>query len=142
MTILPPKKDINAVLMLYWGWADLLQHVGMVRYYKEQYKSVSLVCLPHQKIFLEALYPDFNLFFVSCPDGVSSKDIDKLSKKLFDEDYLFLNEGKMTFSSQAFLVMQARGDAYMLAPLPSFVFFLTLLDEHIFYKTENIIFDH
>jgi hypothetical protein len=94
MTILPPKKDINAVLMLYWGWADLLQHVGMVRYYKEQYKSVSLVCLPHQKIFLEALYPDFNLFFVSCPDGTSSKDIDKLSKKLFDEDYLFLNEGK------------------------------------------------
>jgi len=94
MTTLPPKKDINAVLMLYWGWTDLLQHVGMVRYYQTQYKSISLICLPHQKEFLESLYPDINLFFISCPDGTSSNDIDKLAKKLFDEDYLFLNEGK------------------------------------------------
>jgi len=94
MTTLPSKKDINAVLMLYWGWTDLIQLVGMVRYYQTQYKSVSLICLPHQKEFLEALYPDFNLIFVSCPDGTASNDIDKLAKKLFDEDYLFLNEGK------------------------------------------------
>ena len=93
MTILPPKKDINAALMLYWGWTDLLQHVGMVRYYQTQYKSISLICLSHQREFIEALYPDINLFFVSCPDGTSSNDIDLLCKKLFDEDYLFLNEG-------------------------------------------------
>lgn len=93
MTILPPEKDIDAAMMLYWGWTDLLQHVGMVRYYKQKYKSVSLICLPHQREFLESLYPDFNLFFVSCPDGTSSSDIDHLAKKLFDDNYLFLNEG-------------------------------------------------
>lgn len=84
------NKDINSVLMLHWGWTDLLQHVGMVRYYKEQYKSVSLVCLPHQKIFLEALYPDFDLIFVSCPDR---GQIDLEVKRLFDDDYLFLFDG-------------------------------------------------
>lgn len=76
--------------MLHWGWTDLLQHVGMVRYYKEQYKSVSLVCLPHQKIFLEALYPDFNLIFVPCPDR---GQIDLEVRRLFDNDYLILFDG-------------------------------------------------
>ena len=84
------NKDIDAVLMLHWGWTDLLQHVGMVRYYKEQYKSVSLVCLPHQKIFLEALFPDFELIFVPCPD---KGQIDLEVRRLFDDDYLFLFDG-------------------------------------------------
>jgi len=84
------NKDIDAVLMLHWGWTDLLQHVGMVRYYKEQYKSVSLVCLPHQKVFLEALYPDFDLIFVPCPDR---GQIDLEVRRLFDDDYLFLFDG-------------------------------------------------
>jgi len=84
------NKDIDAVLMLHWGWTDLLQHVGMVRYYKEQYKSVSLVCLPHQKIFLEALFPDFELIFVPCPDR---GQIDLEVRRLFDDDYLFLFDG-------------------------------------------------
>ena len=84
------NKDIDAVLMLHWGWTDLLQHVGMVRYYKEQYKSVSLVCLLHQKIFLEALFPDFDLIFVPCPD---KGQIDLEVRRLFDDDYLFLFDG-------------------------------------------------
>tara|TARA_B100002019_G_scaffold79036_1_gene68249 strand:+ start:538 stop:1371 length:834 start_codon:yes stop_codon:yes gene_type:complete len=83
-------SQIDAVLMLHWGWTDLLQHVGMVRYYKEMYNSISLVCLPHQRIFLEALYPDFNLIFVPCPD---KGEIDDLVKRLFNEDYLFLFDG-------------------------------------------------
>lgn len=90
MTTLPTSKDIDAVLMLHWGWTDLLQHVGMVRYYQTQYKSVSLICLPHQREFLEALYPDFNLIFVPCPD---QGEIDLVSSRLFDEDYLFLLDG-------------------------------------------------
>lgn len=90
MTTLPISKDIDAVLMLHWGWTDLLQHVGMVRYYQTQYKSVSLICLPHQKQFLEALYPDFDLIFVPCPD---QGEIDLVSRRLFDEDYLFLLDG-------------------------------------------------
>lgn len=90
MTTLLPEKDTNAVLMLHWGWTDLLQHVGMVRYYKEKYKSVSLICLPHQKEFLEALYPDFDLIFVPCPDR---GEIDLVARRLFDEDYLFLMNG-------------------------------------------------
>lgn len=90
MTTLPNDKDINVVLMLHWGWTDLLQHVGMVRFYKEKYKSVSLICLPHQREFLEALYPDFNLIFVPCPD---QGEIDLVVKRLFDEDYLFLIDG-------------------------------------------------
>lgn len=84
------NKDIDAVLMLHWGWTDLLQHVGMVRYYKEQYKSVSLVCLLHQKIFLEALFPDFEFIFVPCPDR---GQIDLEVRRLFDDDYLFLFDG-------------------------------------------------
>jgi len=90
MTILPFDKNIDAVLMLHWGWSDLLQHVGMVRYYKEKYKSVSLICLPHQREFLEALYPDFDLIFVPCPDR---GEIDLVARRLFDEDYLFLIDG-------------------------------------------------
>lgn len=90
MTTLPTDKNINAVLMLHWGWTDLLQHVGMVRYYKTLYKSISLVCLPHQKEFLEALYPDFDLIFVPCPDR---GEIDLVARRLFDEDYLFLLDG-------------------------------------------------
>jgi hypothetical protein len=90
MTTLPINEDIDAVLMLHWGWTDLLQHVGMVRYYQTQYKSVSLICLPHQKQFLEALYPDFDLIFVPCPD---QGEIDLVSRRLFDEDYLFLLDG-------------------------------------------------
>lgn len=90
MTTLPISEDIDAVLMLHWGWTDLLQHVGMVRYYQTQYKSVSLICLPHQKQFLEALYPDFDLIFVPCPD---QGEIDLVSRRLFDEDYLFLLDG-------------------------------------------------
>lgn len=90
MTTLPSDKNINAVLMLHWGWTDLLQHVGMVRYYQTLYKSVSLICLPHQKEFLEALYPDFNLIFVPCPD---QGEIDFVARKLFDDDYLFLMDG-------------------------------------------------
>lgn len=90
MTTSPPEKDIDTVLMLHWGWTDLLQHVGMVRYYKEKYKSVSLICLPHQKEFLEALYPDFDLIFVPCPD---MGEIDLVVRRLFDEDYLFLMNG-------------------------------------------------
>lgn len=90
MTTLPPEKDTNTVLMLHWGWTDLLQHVGMVRYYKEKYKSVSLICLPHQREFLEALYPDFDLIFVPCPDR---GEIDLVARRLFDEDYLFLMSG-------------------------------------------------
>ena len=82
--------QIDAVLMLHWGWTDLLQHVGMVRYYKEMYNSISLVCLPHQRIFLEALYPDFNLIFVPCPD---KGEIDLEVRRLFDDDYLFLFDG-------------------------------------------------
>lgn len=83
-------SQIDAVLMLHWGWTDLLQHVGMVRYYKEMYNSISLVCLPHQRIFLEALYPDFNLIFVPCPD---KGEIDLEVRRLFDDDYLFLFDG-------------------------------------------------
>lgn len=90
MTTLPIDKNINAVLMLHWGWTDLLQHVGMVRYYQTLYKSVSLICLPHQKEFLEALYPNFDLIFVSSPDH---GEIDSVAKRLFDEDYLFLLDG-------------------------------------------------
>jgi len=90
MTTLPISKNIDTVLMLHWGWTDLLQHVGMVRYYQTQYKSVSLICLPHQKEFLEALYPDFNLIFVPCPDR---GEIDLVSRRLFDEEYLFLLDG-------------------------------------------------
>jgi len=90
MTTLPSDKNVNAVLMLHWGWTDLLQHVGMVRYYQTLYKSVSLICLPHQREFLEALYPDVNLFFVSCPD---QGEIEVLARRLFDEDYLFLVDG-------------------------------------------------
>jgi hypothetical protein len=90
MTTLPFDKNINAVLMLHWGWTDLLQHVGMVRFYKEKYKSVSLICLPHQKEFLESLYPDFDLIFVPCPDR---GEIDLVARRLFDEDYLFLIDG-------------------------------------------------
>jgi hypothetical protein len=84
------NKDINAVIMLHWGWTDLLQHVGMVRYYKTLYKSVSLICLSYQRDFIEALYPDFNLLFVPCPN---QGEIEVLSRKLFEEDYLFLVEG-------------------------------------------------
>lgn len=90
MTFLQPNKNIDAVLMLHWGWSDLLQHVGMVRYYKNLYKSLSLICLPHQKDFLEALYPDFDLIFVPCPDR---GEIDLVARRLFDEDYLFLMDG-------------------------------------------------
>lgn len=90
MTTLPNDRNINAVLMLHWGWTDLLQHVGMVRYYQTLYKSISLICLPHQKEFLEALYPDFNLIFVSCPD---QGEIDLVVRRLFDENYLFLMDG-------------------------------------------------
>ncbi len=90
MTTLPTSKDIDAVLMLHWGWTDLLQHVGMVRYYQTQYKTVSLVCLPHQREFLESLYPDFELIFVPCPDR---GEIDLVTRMLFDEDYLFLLDG-------------------------------------------------
>jgi hypothetical protein len=90
MTTLPSDKNIDAVLMLHWGWTDLLQHIGMVRYYKTLYKSVSLICLPHQREFLEALYPDFQLIFVPCPD---QGEIDLLVRRLFDEDYLFLMDG-------------------------------------------------
>lgn len=90
MTTLLTDKNIDAVLMLHWGWTDLLQHVGMVRYYKTLYKSVSLICLPHQREFLEALYPDFELIFVPCPDR---GEIDLVTRRLFDEDYLFLVDG-------------------------------------------------
>lgn len=90
MTTLLNDRNINAVLMLHWGWTDLLQHVGMVRYYQTLYKSISLICLPHQKEFLEALYPDFNLIFVSCPD---QGEIDLVVRRLFDENYLFLMDG-------------------------------------------------
>lgn len=90
MTTLPTDKNIDAVLMLHWGWTDLLQHVGMVRYYKTLYKSVSLICLPHQREFLEALYPDFELIFVPCPDR---GEIDLVARRLFDDDYLFLLDG-------------------------------------------------
>ena len=90
MTTSLNDKNINAVLMLHWGWTDLLQHVGMVRYYQTLYKSVSLICLPHQREFLEALYPDFNLIFVPCPD---KGEIEVLARRLFEEDYLFLVEG-------------------------------------------------
>lgn len=90
MTTLPSDKNIDTVLMLHWGWTDLLQHVGMVRYYKTLYKSVLLMCLPHQKEFLEALYPDFDLIFVPCPD---QGQIDLEVKRLFEEDYLFLLDG-------------------------------------------------
>jgi hypothetical protein len=90
MTTLPSDKNIDAVLMLHWGWTDLLQHIGMVRYYKTLYKSVSLICLPHQREFLEALYPDFQLIFVPCPD---QGEIDSVARRLFDEDYLFLIDG-------------------------------------------------
>jgi len=90
MTFLPPDKNVKSALMLHFGWTDLLQHVGMVRYYKTLYKTIVLVCLPHQKEFLEALYPDFELLFLQF-DGHHS--INAAAKKLFDEDYLILCDG-------------------------------------------------
>jgi hypothetical protein len=90
MTTLPTDKNINAALMLHWGWTDLIQLVGLVRYYQTKYKSITLVCLTRQREFAEALYPDFNLIFVPEPDY---GEIDFVTRKLFDEDYLFLMDG-------------------------------------------------
>lgn len=84
------KLPYKAVLMLHWGWTDLLVHVGMINYYLRQFSELTLICLRQQKEFLEFLYPKNKLIFVDDPD---KGYIDNLAYKFFQNDYVLLLDG-------------------------------------------------
>jgi len=83
------KLPYKAVLMLHWGWTDLLVCVGMINYYLKQFSKLTLICLPHQKKFLKSLYPKNKIIFVDDP----GKAIDNLAYKLYQNNYVFLLDG-------------------------------------------------